>query len=61
MNTFEICITDKTLRELKSTLIVSHISGRGLSLSERFMEKLITLIKQGETKYTFEIKDKNNG
>jgi hypothetical protein len=58
---FKATISDKTIKRLRASLITANLSGRGLSLPELFIDKLLDLIKEGKTQYTFEIKDTNNG
>ena len=59
MKAIQISISNDVLKRLKSALIVANISGRGLSLNEKFMDKLLQYIKEGKTQGSFKFKLKN--
>lgn len=59
MKEIKVIIAEDVLSALKNALVVANLSGRGLSLNEQFMDRLLTKIKEGKKETTFEInKDK---
>jgi len=59
MKEIKVIIADDVLSRLKNALVVANISGRGLSLNEKFMDILLTSIKENKKETTFEFnKDK---
>ena len=59
MKEIKVIIDDDVLSALKNALVVANLSGRGLSLNEKFMDILLTRIKENKKETTFEFnKDK---
>ena len=59
MKQIKVIIAEDVLSRLKNALVTAHLSGRGLSLNEHFMDGLLNRIKEGKKEVTFEFnKDK---
>ena len=54
MKEIKVIIADNVLSGLKTALVTAHLSGRGLSLNEEFMDKLLIQIKENKPEITFE-------
>ena len=53
---FKVIIPDDTIKSLRTALIAMQLSGRGASLPEIFINKMLDKIEEGEKEYTFIVK-----